>query len=356
MNNKYKHMTKAELIKKLEAFEAKQRAPSKKSSTPSRNRLLHELQVHQAELEAQNQELRDAHQLLEESRDRYADLYDLAPVGYLTLDGKGLIKEMNLTGATMLGVERARLTGLPLGIFISREDKQILREHLRRCKEETGPARSELCLTCKDGEILWVELYTVPVPTGARQAPLYFTALTDITTRKEAEEQLKHLNAHDALTGLYNRAYFDEEMARFQSGRQFPISVVMADVDNLKQVNDRSGHAQGDEFLRRAAQVFKAAFRTEDVVARIGGDEFAALLPGSNIPHAEEIVQRVRTNQAALNATGLEPPLSLSLGSATARKGDPLVKALKQADERMYREKGQNPSARHSENNHAILG
>ncbi len=163
------------------------------------------------------------------------------------------------------------------------------------------------------------------------------------------------MNAHDALTGLYNRAYFEEEMARFQSSRQFPTSVVMADVDNLKHVNDRYGHAQGDEFLRRAAQVFKAAFRAEDVVARIGGDEFAALLPSTNNADAEDIVQRVRTHQAALNATCVGPRLSLSLGSATARKGESLIEALKQADERMYREKAHSLATRSSKNNNAVV-
>ncbi len=123
----------------------------------------------------------------------------------------------------------------------------------------------------------------------------------------------------------------------------------------MKQVNDRYGHAQGDEFLRRAAQVFKAAFRAEDVVARIGGDEFAALLPSTNNANAKDIVQRVRTHQAALNATCVGPRLSLSLGSATARKGEPLIEALKPADERMYREKAHSLATRSSKNNNAVV-
>ncbi len=120
-------------------------------------------------------------------------------------------------------------------------------------------------------------------------------------------------------------------------------------------MNDRYGHAQGDEFLRRAAQVFKAAFRAEDVVARIGGDEFAPLLPSTNNADAEDIVLRVRTQQAALNATGVEPRLSLSLGSATARKGESLIQALKPADERMYREKAHRLATRRSKNNNAVV-
>lgn len=112
---------------------SKERRPEKKTrrtrpadAPPERDQLLQELQVQQEELEAQNQELRQAHQLLEESRNRYADLYDLGPIGYVTLNGQGLIQEINLPGAAVLGVERSRLIGLPFGLYVLREDKHIL--------------------------------------------------------------------------------------------------------------------------------------------------------------------------------------------------------------------------------------
>lgn len=101
----------------------------------------------------------------------------------------------------------------------------------------------------------------------------------DITRRKAAEEKLRFSSNHDALTGLYNRAYFDEELGRINLGRKFPAIIMVADVDRLKEFNDRFGHAIGDELIRRAAAVLKEAFRFEDIVARIGGDEFCALLP-----------------------------------------------------------------------------
>ncbi len=97
--------------------------------------------------------------------------------------------------------------------------------------------------------------------------------------RKQAEETSKYLGLHDALTGLYNRAYFTEEMHRHQGDRYLPNTVVMCDLDGLKLVNDTFGHAAGDRLLAATAKIIRKAIRQGDVAARIGGDEFAILLP-----------------------------------------------------------------------------
>lgn len=154
------------------------------------DRLLHELKVHQVELEAQNQELREAHALLEESRNRYADLYDLAPVGYVTLNSKGLIQEINLPGATMLDIERSRLIGLPFNLYVTSDDKPRFREHLQRCQQEPDQGTTELHLQRKDGSILEVELHTVPISNPDLKSWRYLIALTDITEQRRLEDSL----------------------------------------------------------------------------------------------------------------------------------------------------------------------
>ena len=164
-------------------------------------------------------------------------------------------------------------------------------------------------------------------------------SLTDITARKKAEAYLKYLGTHDVLTGLYNRAYFDEERDRAQRGRHFPASVIIGDLNGLKPANDHFGHDAGDALLRRAAEVLKAAFRAEDVVARIGGDEFAALMPDTDAQAAEQALERVRRLIELNNKFYQGPPLSLSLGAATGNPGDSLEAVQRQADDRMYVEK-----------------
>jgi diguanylate cyclase (GGDEF)-like protein/PAS domain S-box-containing protein len=163
----------------------------------------------------------------------------------------------------------------------------------------------------------------------------------DMTERKKVEDELRYLSTHDSLTGIYNRAYFEEEIYRFQHGRIMPVSVVMADVDGLKEINDQFGHPTGDELLRHAANVLKNAFRLEDVVARIGGDEFGVLIPAADLDTAQKSVDRIRKSLEAHNASPGNILVRLSLGFATAMNGDDLPEAYRQADSMMYQEKFQ---------------
>ncbi len=161
----------------------------------------------------------------------------------------------------------------------------------------------------------------------------------ELFERQVTEVRLRQLSTHDALTGLYNRGYFEEELRRLTAGRVFPISVLMADLDDLKSINDTLGHAAGDEMLRRAATALQASFRAEDVVARIGGDEFAVLLPGHDAAAADEALGRVTARLRADDATAGSPPLRVSLGIATATRSEDMDEALRLADARMYQGK-----------------
>lgn len=155
----------------------------------------------------------------------------------------------------------------------------------------------------------------------------------------EAEQNLLDMATHDKLTGLFNRAYFHETLQQLDDLKTQPISIVMADIDLLKQTNDTLGHDAGDELIRRASSVFSECFRASDTVARIGGDEFVVLIPNADEEIAQVILNRLRTTLANHNDFYEGPPLEISFGIATSRPGERITDVQKRADENMYEEK-----------------
>jgi diguanylate cyclase (GGDEF)-like protein len=157
--------------------------------------------------------------------------------------------------------------------------------------------------------------------------------------KQMAEEKLIYVSNHDALTELYNRTYFTEEMARIERGRHFPVSIIVADVDGLKKINDTLGHLAGDRLLQSAAQVLRQAVRGDDILARIGGDEFAVILPGTGLTDAARVITRIREYEALALPFNGDCRLSISLGLATMTTRGKLTEVLKLADRRMYDDK-----------------
>ncbi|MHB8844474.1 MAG: PAS domain S-box protein [Nitrospirota bacterium] len=204
--------------------------------------------------------------------------------------------------------------------------REVMGSGTRRYFEET--------ITDQDGTTRYLEKIETPFTDDAGTIIGIIGITHDITGRKEVEIKLRHDSTHDTLTGLYNRAFFEEELVRLAHSRRFPLSVVMADVNGLKTVNDTLGHEAGDELLRLAARVILRVFRAEDTVARIGGDEFVVLLPGTDKTVAEESVTRI---MGCPEITG--GLVSIAFGIAAAENKDQIAEALKMSDEMMYRNK-----------------
>jgi len=160
----------------------------------------------------------------------------------------------------------------------------------------------------------------------------------DITEKKKAEEKIKYLSFHDVLTGLYNRAYFEEELKRLDTERQLPLTIVMGDVNGLKLMNDAYGHDKGDTLLKKISAILQESFRKEDIVSRWGGDEFIAILPKTYTKDTENLIKRIR--EKCKKRSTPDMPLSISLGVSTKRSpSEDIEKILKEAEDKMYKNK-----------------
>lgn len=160
----------------------------------------------------------------------------------------------------------------------------------------------------------------------------------DITENKRKEEEILYISQHDALTGLYNREFFNKCIKEIGNSNQSPISFVFADLDGLKKINDNEGHHVGDKLIQLAANIFKKVCRAEDIVTRWGGDEFIIILAKASSEDLRNVVQRI---QNECNKTKLQGvPISISLGSATHDvKDKDIMKAIEQAENAMYANK-----------------
>ena len=168
--------------------------------------------------------------------------------------------------------------------------------------------------------------------------------VTDITGQKQAEDNLHYISIHDSLTGVFNRFYADNEINRMMNSRLRPVSVIVIDLNDLKKINDEYGHGAGDQYIKNAAAILKQTFRPEDMIARIGGDEFFVLLPLVDEEVCRQALERLMERIDLFNQS-CEKPVSLSAGYATTRSGDSLRDSIREADRRMYQEKAARKAA-----------
>jgi diguanylate cyclase (GGDEF)-like protein/PAS domain S-box-containing protein len=190
------------------------------------------------------------------------------------------------------------------------------------------------------GEPVNVHLHWTLMPGHETDFDWVLVALQDVTARKKAEEYLRYLGTHDVMTGLYNRAFFEETLQNLEANRRDPVSFIIVDLNGLKSTNDTMGHHAGDKLIRRTAEVLKASIEEGTIAARIGGDEFILIMPDADEQKAREMVERVESLVMMNNKYYREPELSLSIGASTSAPGAPLLKFISIADDEMYKHKG----------------
>ncbi|MDR3542129.1 MAG: PAS domain S-box protein [Desulfosporosinus sp.] len=271
---------------------------------------------------------------MHERLEKYQVLAERANDAMLFIDKKGNILEANDAAIRIYGYTYQEFSSMNIFDLRRLNKSADIIEQMELADKEG--IIFETVHFLKDGTSINVEVSSKGTILGNRTVLL--SIVRDITKRKQKEDENRYLSYHDVLTGLYNRRFYEEEINRLDTERNLPISIVIGDVNGLKLVNDAFGHDKGDELLQKAASAIQKACRTDDIVARWGGDEFVILLPKTNKEEAERIVNRIKEFYSNELVSAIR--VSISFGWETKRKPeDEILNILKNAEDAMYKHK-----------------
>lgn len=210
-------------------------------------------------------------------------------------------------------------------------------------KSDSDVFNLEYRMKAKNGQYKWISNTGQTTEVDSDNKAIKLLGIhQNIDQNKKIKDRLQYLSFHDDLTDLYNRRYFENELQRLNQSRRYPISIIAADIDNLKIVNDTLGHKIGDKYIIKMAEIFKSVLRSEDIAARIGGDEIAVILPETEKDDVEMICSRIKDKCEKVNKGNNEfkSLFRVSLGCYCLNQNDhDLSYAFQKADEKMYEDK-----------------
>ncbi|GAA5031417.1 diguanylate cyclase domain-containing protein [Actinopolymorpha pittospori] len=281
--------------------------------------------------------LEQEHRALRASEESFRQVFELAPSGMAVTSlhpaDEGALLRVNAALCDMLGYSEEELLRLGLPAVVDRRDRNLLPRGGRTY-------RGDLRLVCGDGRALWVSTNSSVVLDAAGRPDFKLLHLVDVSERHDREEQLAHLAAHDPLTGLSNRAELRARLGQLVSDRRH-VSVLFCDIDRFKRINDQFGHEVGDRVLVEVARRLRVHVRKQDVVARVGGDEFVLALRDTTEEEAAALARRLAADvrrPVHFDERDIEVTVSIGLGASSAGV-DSVDELLRTADQAMYRVK-----------------
>lgn len=284
-------------------------------------------------------ERKQAEEALRRSEDYYRTVFETSGAAMFIVEEDTTISLANTKFIQLGGYTREEVEGIKAWTdFIHPEDKEWMAEYhfQRRQNPDSVPKQYEFRFLDRGGNVRIGFLSIDLIPGTNKSVASFF----DITRRKQMEERLKELSLYDSLTGLYNRNYFEEEMARLQKTPNNSVGIIVCDLDGLKFINDTLGHESGDVMLLDTARILRSIFCSGEVIARIGGDEFAVLFAGAKQERTEQLLQSLRDAVSEYNRGNPDIPLSLSAGHVVSEEEPRDMQALfREANDRMYRDK-----------------
>jgi len=261
--------------------------------------------------------------LLDESSD---------PIFMIQVDG--LYRYVNMAFADSVGKKLNKIIGKSIWDVFPGNDADNLFTIVKWVIENQETKVMETRVPQKDGDHYYIST-AKPVFNEHNEVVSVICTSKEITERKKIEDELRYIISHDTLTGMYNRHFFQTELRRIQHSRQFPVSIVLIELNKLKATNDQYGRKTGDAILIKMGAILKKTFRTEEIIARIGEDEFAVLLPETGETELLDIIARLNKDIDKEQ----DPLLKLTLGSATAKEKDSLIDLMRQSENQLFQNK-----------------
>lgn len=256
------------------------------------------------------------------------------------IDANGTILYASQSAQQVLGYRPDELIGRSAFQLVHPDDLPLVQQELQIARVSHRHGRLEFRCVTAQGTYFWAEAAANSIHDDADQLQQIILAIRNISDRKALEEKLTFMSWHDSLTGLYNRGYWQRQLDKIETRKSCPVSLLLCDVDGLKLINDTMGHDAGDRMLVRLAEILAAICDYGDIPARIGGDEFAIILPNADREQVLARSQAVRQSINDHNASHQDLPLSVSIGIAVKLDPEePMAALVKRADDRMYREK-----------------
>ncbi|KFZ26758.1 MAG: Cyclic di-GMP phosphodiesterase response regulator RpfG [Candidatus Izimaplasma bacterium HR2] len=286
----------------------------------------------------ETKKVKDALQFEREKAQKYLDIIGTI---LIALDKEGNITLINKKGCEILEVEENETLGKNwfdnfIPGEINQEIKQVFKDVFTSDSE--FPTHYENNVVTSSGKKIAISWYNSVYLDMKGNIAGIISSGEDITEKLKYEENLRQMGYHDALTGLYNRRYYEEKLIELDIEDNFPITIAMGDINGLKLINDAFGHDAGDDLLVSAAKIVSETCRETDLVARIGGDEFVVIMPRTGEEEAEKIIGLIHEKSKSINIESIQ--LSISFGIKTkVESSEDIQEIYRSAEDLMYREK-----------------
>ncbi|MFA6308311.1 MAG: HD domain-containing phosphohydrolase [Clostridia bacterium] len=282
------------------------------------------------------EQLKESQKALFESESKYRSYIENAPDAVFVVDETGRYLEVNNTAIELTGYSEEELLRMSINDITC---KCAVEEALNSFNEllKTGSSNVVLPYVHKDGSNHWWTVNSVKISENR-----FLGFCSDVTDKKKAEDDLIYSLNHDYLTKLYNRKYFEESKLKMVKEKRLPISIIIADINGVRLINDAFGFDKGDKLIFETSKILQSITRKDDVLARIGGDEFGFILPETDYKETDKIVSSINKAFNAYNHKKKNKlyEINLSIGYATKTNEDKSIKEIsKLADEHLHNQK-----------------